>query len=320
MKKEEYEKLAKVSFKRHEKVVHEAFAQLDVVQRGGGVKKEEYEKLAKVSFKRHEKVVHEAFAQLDVVQNMVAEIRADLEAGPTKKPKVNFTVSQGYSTARCFIKLKSGSIKVGLGEQILVQFLETGDLGHYYGGTYLDSAVYELFQDRFDKATDELYSIQDVSIDRTAFLWGVVSRERAKEVLKAALNMLKLEDVDSTEKQLMHERRILFDRVRRVLKDTCDDGQYEEGRPVPSRDVLVQTLDKLAEEGRPVPSRDVLVQTLLGSTAHRDPFSNYYRRHINPWVNMEKTKFKYAQVDYELNQEDAEQLADEILVEKVMGA
>lgn len=262
--------------------------------------KEEYEKLTEASFERHKETVHEAFAQLDVVQNIVAEIRADLDAGPTKKPKVSFTVSQGYATAQCFIRLKSGSIKVGLGEQNLILFLKTGDLGSYYNGTYLDDVINELFQARFNKAVEELARVRSVTIDRAAFLWGQVSRERAGEVVKAALGMLKLEDVDSTEKQLMHERRILFNRIRRVLVMTGDDEQ--------------------AQEKRPVPSREVLVQTILGSTAHRDPFSNFYRKNINPWGNSEKTKFKYAQVDYELDQEDAEQLADEILVKKVMGA
>ena len=264
------------------------------------ITKEEYEKLTGASFERHKEAVHEAFGQLDVVQNMVAEIQADLDAGPTKKPKVSFTVSQGYSTAQCFIRLKSGSIKISYGEQILTAFLKTGDLGSYYNGTYLDDGINELFQARFDKAVEELFHTHSITVDRKAFLWGQVSRERAGEVLKSALKMLKLEDVDSTEKQLMHERRVLFDRIRRVLEATCGDEH--------------------TAEKRPVPSRDALIQTILGSTAHRDPFSNYYRKNINPWGNSEKTKFKYAQVDYELDQEDAEQLADEILVKKVMGA
>lgn len=264
------------------------------------ITKEEYKKNTEASFERHKEAVHEAFAQLDVVQRMVAEIQADLDAGPTKKPKVSFTVSQGYATAQCFIRLKSGSIKVGFGEATLKLFLKTGDLGSFYSGTYLDHGIDELFQARFDKATEEVYRACSIVIDRAAFLWDQVSRERAGEVLTDALKMLKLEDVDSTEKQLMHERRVLFDRIRRVLEATGDDEH--------------------AGEKRPVPSREVLIQTILGSTAHRDPFSNYYRKNINPWGNSKKTKFKYAQVDYELNQEDAEQLADEILVKKVMGA
>lgn len=264
------------------------------------ITKEEYAEQTKASFESHERTVNEAFAQLDIVQRMVAEIRLDLDTGPTKKPKISFSISQGYATAQCFIRLKSGSIKVGFEEETLKTFIKTGDLGSSYRGANLDYGIDTLFQDRFNQVTEEVCCVQSVSIDRVAFLWDQVSRERAGEILTDALKMCKLEDVDSTEKQLMHERRILFDRIRRVLEETCG-GEY-------------------GQEKRPVPSRDVLIETILGSTAPRDPFSIYYRKHINPWGNSDKTKFKYAQVDYELDQEDAEQLADEILVKKVMKA
>lgn len=261
---------------------------------------EEYKKHTGESFQRHETRVREAFAQLDIVRDTLAQIQADLDAGPTRKPKVSFTVCGSYVTAQVHVRLKSGTHKVDFGERTLKDFLRTGDLGTNYNGTNLDHGTHVLFATRFQAAVQEFCHTEAITIDPHAFLWDRVSRERAGEVLLEALNKFKLEDIDSVEKKRLHEQRVLFDRVRRVLEDTCGDGH--------------------AQTTRAVPTREALVQTILGSTAHRDPFSIYYRKNINPWANSEKTKYKYAQVDYELTQEDAEQLADEILVKKVMGA
>jgi hypothetical protein len=277
----------------------------------------DFDKIARESFIRHEELIRSCFNQLDVVNNTLAEIRADLDAGVTKKPKVTIhTSSSNDPNITLHIRLKSGTYPALLPRSNILAFLQGDEL---YG---LPKVVQKLFGDRFYAAVKNYTSVYYVTISPQQYLWESLPLDQAEKVVKSAIRLVQKTDLDDTKKKRIHERRILFNRIRKVIDQATRarkrrDYIYTKGKEepivaeIPPRDIFINLVM------HPNPNPDF--QDFRGSkTDGQNLFIETYCNNINPNKSRWSQEKKYRQVNYKLTRGDAEQLVDELLVKQTM--
>lgn len=271
----------------------------------------EYIAAVENSFNAHENFVIDAFGRLDVVQDTLAEIQRDLDIGVTKKPKVTVHTAAGDPKVTVHIKLASGACRTSFMRSGLRSFLRSSSENIY---SFVSGGISDLFESRFTEKVGEFCCLCGVTISSNEYLWDRVSKDQAQEVLLRALRMIDEKDLDNTDKQRIHEQRILFGRIRKTLaaslkhftRDRIGWGKEDKTTKadIPARDDLVNLiLDK------PIPA---------SGDKRKQLFIDYYSKHINPNKTRWSQEKKYRQVDYELTVEDAEMLANEFLVQQTM--